>query len=350
MSSWLRYLLFPFALIYGAIIYVRNLLFDRKVFRSVSFDHPIISVGNLSYGGTGKTPMIEYLIRLISPLYRVASLSRGYGRKTNGYLVVESNSSPYDVGDEALQVKLKHPQAAVVVGEDRVLAIPQILADFPTDVILLDDAMQHRAVTPGMSIMLTAYDDLFTRDLILPMGTLREPKSAYKRADFIVVTKCPPDLSEEKRKAIRQEINPGTHQEVFFSYQRYGAPYSILNSERLQLNPQLDVYLVSGIAKPEYLEEQLKTQVANVYTRTFTDHHQYTRFDIEDLAIAFGNIASANKIIIVTEKDAVKLIPFRNIIVQKRLPVYIQPLVAEFFDKDKHIFDSEVLGYVGERR
>lgn len=348
MPNGLRYLLLPIALLYGLIIYIRNWLYDNNVMKSAEFDFPVISVGNLSFGGTGKTPHVEYLIRLLSSQYNVAVLSRGYARKTNGYQVVEANSNANDIGDEPMLLKMKYPQIAMVVAEDRVLAIPQLLSDFPAaNLLLMDDAMQHRAVQPGMSIAITAYNKLFTKDYILPMGTLREPRSAYKRADFIIVSKCPPNLRQSEKAAIKDEIKPGPNQAVLFSYLQYGTPYSIMhNTERLALNKDMEVLLFCAIATPNYLEDYVKDKVKNLFIRHYRDHHQYDRMDIENLTTSFNNIQSTNKILLTTEKDAVKLIPFREWIVANKLPIYIIPVQVEFFPDDKELFDGEVLNYV----
>ena len=197
-----RILLFPFSLLYWLGIAVRNFLYDKKVFRSASFGLPLICVGNLSVGGTGKSPMTEYLVRLLKDQFRVATLSRGYKRRTKGYALANESASALEIGDEPMQFHRKFPDIAVAVGEERIVAIPQLLHDRPgTDVIILDDAFQHRAVKAGLNILLTEYGNLFTSDFYLPTGDLRDLKSSYRRAEIIVVTKCKPDLSaEEKNK------------------------------------------------------------------------------------------------------------------------------------------------------
>ena len=211
-----RIFLFPFSLIYGFIIVVRNFLFDKDIIKSVSFNFPIIAVGNLSVGGTGKSPMVEYLITLLKDKYKVATLSRGYKRKLKGYVLAQAHTTAIEIGDEPMQFHSKFPDVAVAVGEERIVAIPQLLQDCPeTNVIILDDAFQHRVIKPGFNILLTEYDNLFTKDFFLPAGNLRDQKSSYKKADVIVVTKCPFNLSKEEKDTIKKEIDPLPHQKVF---------------------------------------------------------------------------------------------------------------------------------------
>ncbi|RME96755.1 MAG: tetraacyldisaccharide 4'-kinase, partial [Bacteroidetes bacterium] len=233
-----RILLAPFSLLYGLAVSLRNAFYRAGLLKSMRFSVPVISVGNLSVGGAGKTPHIEYLIRLLREHIQVATLSRGYSRKTRGFLTVERQHNAEQVGDEPLQFKRKFPDIGVYVAEDRAFAIPQIMAAQPdTQLILLDDAFQHRAVLPGLNILLTEYDNLFTRDYLLPAGRLREWRSAYERADVIVVSKCPPDLTQTDARRIRVEINPLPHQKIFFSYYAYQVPYYQFNPRyRLKLD------------------------------------------------------------------------------------------------------------------
>src|SRR5215213_6441758 len=212
-SNWFlksfRVLLLPFALIYGFVIWIRNGLYNKNIFKSASFGLPLIGVGNLSVGGTGKSPMVEYLVRHLKNIYKVATLSRGYKRKTMGYALASHQTTALDVGDEPMQFHRKFPDVPVAVGEQRVLAIPQLLHDKPdTEVIILDDAFQHRAIKAGFNILLTDYNNLFTRDFYLPTGDLRDSRGSYERADVIVVTKCSPDLSEQERQEVVKEIEP----------------------------------------------------------------------------------------------------------------------------------------------
>ena len=209
MLNYLKILLYPFSLLYGLVMWTRNRLYDNKVLNAVEFDLPVIAVGNLSVGGTGKTPHVEYLIRLLKDRFHIATLSRGYNRRTKGYLLADENSTASQLGDEPMQFHQKYPDISVCVGEERMLAIPQLLMERPdTQTILLDDAFQHRSVKPGMNIMITDYSRRFTKDHVVPFGRLREGRKGYERANCIIVSKCPPHLSETEKNAIRQEINP----------------------------------------------------------------------------------------------------------------------------------------------
>src|ERR1700761_3162932 len=224
----IRILLFPISLLYAVVVKIRNWCFDKKILSSTAFNLPIICVGNLAVGGTGKSPMVELLIRTLRSRFEVAVLSRGYKRKTRGYALAGELTTALDIGDEPMQFHSKFPDVAVAVGEERIVAIPQLLHDRPeTRAIILDDAFQHRAVKAGLNILLTDYSNLFTRDWWLPSGDLRDAPSSYKRADIILVTKCPESLSEEERRAIILEIAPLKHQQVFFSSIQYGLPYHI---------------------------------------------------------------------------------------------------------------------------
>lgn len=205
-----RILLLPFALVYWLVIAIRNWMYNKKIIHSTSFALPLICIGNLSVGGTGKSPMVEYLVRLLKDKFKVATLSRGYKRRTKGYALANETSDALDIGDEPMQFHIKFPDVPVAVGEERLDAIPQLLHDRPeTQVIILDDAFQHRAIRAGLNILLTDYNNLFTRDFYLPTGDLRDLKSEYKRAEIIIVTKCNPGLSDSERQNLVKEINPG---------------------------------------------------------------------------------------------------------------------------------------------
>ncbi|MEI9945280.1 MAG: tetraacyldisaccharide 4'-kinase [Chitinophagaceae bacterium] len=227
-----RILLLPFALLYWLGLVIRNWLYDKNISQSSSFALPLICVGNLSIGGTGKSPMVEYLLRLLKDKYSVATLSRGYKRKTKGYALADDDSTALDIGDEPMQFHLKFPNVPVAVGEERLDAISQLLQDKPaTEAIILDDAFQHRAIKAGLNILLTDYNNLFTRDFYLPTGDLRDLKSQYKRAQVIVITKCDPAISEQEKQRIIKEINPKPHQSIFFTAISYGEPYHILDKK-----------------------------------------------------------------------------------------------------------------------
>src|SRR5580698_3464267 len=227
----IRILLFPLSLIYALIVKVRNWLFDRRILPSASFNLPVICVGNLAVGGTGKSPLVEWMVAALKDRFTLAILSRGYKRKTRGYALADELTTALDIGDEPMQFHSKFPHVTVAVGEERMVAIPQLLHDRPhTQAIILDDAFQHRFVKAGLNILLTDCSNLFTRDWWLPSGDLRDAPSSYTRADIIVVTKCPEELTADERRAIVAEIGPLGHQQVFFSSINYGVPYPIVGS------------------------------------------------------------------------------------------------------------------------
>jgi tetraacyldisaccharide 4'-kinase len=329
----LRYLLFPFAVLYGWITSVRNFLYDTKILKSYSFDVPVIVVGNLSVGGTGKTPQIEYLIRLLSPNYKLATLSRGYKRKSKGFILANSNANAEILGDEPFQIHQKFPQIQVAVDADRKNGIEQLLSSkLKPEVILLDDAFQHRRVKAGFYILLSAYADLFYNDFMLPKGNLRESRSGIKRANVIIITKCPKDLSEIAQKVIKVKI--GAEVSVFFSYIDYD--YLVYNqNERKKLSEimSLDKLVVAGIAKPEPFFKHLN--VTNGECMVFPDHHFFTEKDIQQI-----EEKAKNKIIITTEKDYVRL-SNKNL----KAPIYYLPIKSSFVTNNE-FFDSEVLNFV----
>lgn len=320
-----RVLLLPFSLIYWLIIGVRNFLYDKGVLKTSSFGLPMICVGNLSVGGTGKSPMVEYLIRQLSPEFRLATLSRGYKRKTRGYALANENTTALEIGDEPMQFHLKFPDVPVAVGEDRIEAVAQLLQDRPaTELIILDDALQHRAIRAGLNILLTDYSNLYTRDFYLPTGDLRDLKSSARRAHAVVVTKCPPDISEERREKIRRELNLKAGQELFFACMDYAQPYHILSSETRELSPYDEVLLVTGIANPRPLQQYLEEVCGSYQLQAFSDHHIFTIDDLRDIKKRFQSMASGSGLILTTEKDAVRLIKFKNELAG--LPLYVIPV------------------------
>ncbi len=343
-SLLLRLLLLPFSLLYGSGVWIRDWLYARGLLNSVSFSLPVISVGNLSVGGTGKTPQIEYLIRLLKPYLPVGTLSRGYKRKTRGFLEVFPELSASQTGDEPLQFKRKFPDIAVAVAESRVLGIPELVKRHPDlKVILLDDAFQHRSVKPGLNILLTEYSRPYTRDFLLPSGRLREMPSAAARADLILVTKCPSDLTREQATALIKELKPLPRQKVFFSHYRYRAPYFLFNlNYTIALSRDWDVMLISAIANEDYLMRYLSPRVGHIYTETFEDHHFFTPYEIARLKEKFDNIEGKQKFILTTEKDAMRLLEHRNYLMEKKIPVFVLPVEVEFLFGQGEAFDEEI--------
>ncbi len=341
----IRMLLFPFSFIYFAVIWCRNRLYDVNFFKSASFNLPVICVGNLSTGGTGKSPMVEYLVRSLKDELSVATLSRGYKRKTKGYAMADANSTALEIGDEPMLFHLKFPDIAVTVGEERLEAIPQLLHDRPdTSVIILDDAFQHRTVKAGYNILLVDCNCLFTRDWYLPTGNLRDERSSYKRADLIVITKCPPQTTREQMESIKTEISPLPHQHLFYSSINYGQPYHIFTTELFQLHKKLEVLLVTGIANPGPLKKYLQEKTAAYYQINFNDHQIFTIDDLKDIIKRFNDIESTSKIVLTTEKDAVRLTKFSKAL--DGLPLYVIPIEHEFLSKGGQQFNSLVKSFI----
>ena len=346
VNQWIfKILLFPLALLYGLGVTIRNGLYSLGVLRGSSFSLPVISIGNLTVGGTGKTPHTEYLIRLLHQYVYLAVLSRGYKRKTYGYLEVSLSHDAEQGGDEPLQYKRKYPHVTVAVAESRSMAIPQVLRTHPEiNVILLDDGFQHREVVPGLNILLTEYKRLFTRDFFLPVGRLREWRDEAKRADIIVVTKCPESLSPGELDSIRKEVTGNRNQAVFFSHYRYGHPYLMYGgAKRLPLHKDLSVLLVVAIAGTEYLLEYVDSKVREVRVMEYNDHHVYTEADIGDIERHFRLIEDQqNAIILTTEKDAMRLDLHRNLLRQLNLPIYLLPVAVEFLGDNPQAFDESI--------
>lgn len=340
-----RLLLSPFALLYGLAVSLRNALYRAGIVKPVHFDLPVISVGNLSVGGTGKTPHIEYLIRLLKDYIRVGVLSRGYLRKTRGFRFVSRASNAEEVGDEPLQFKLKYDDIVVAVSESRSLAIPQMVMRHPDlQIILLDDAFQHRSVEPAMHILLTEHDRLFTRDFLLPAGRLREWRQAYRRAHQIIVTKCPPTLTREQAVAIRDEIAPYPHQQVWFTAFQYGMPYRLFDTNQRQaLTADLSVILISGIANTDYLVDHLVDHTGYLDVMDFEDHHYFTPQDMDQLLMRFRRVPKDQPAIILsTEKDATRLALHRKWILENDLPVFILPVAVRFLWEEGTRFDAMI--------
>lgn len=329
----LRKILFPFAILYGWITQIRNFLYDTGLLKSYIFDLPIIAVGNLSVGGTGKTPQIEYLIRLLSDQYKVATLSRGYKRQSKGFVLADKQANALTLGDEPFQFYQKFPNIQVAVDANRKNGIAQLLLqNEKPQIILLDDAFQHRRVKAGFYILLTAYGDLYCDDWMLPTGNLRENRRGSKRADLIVVTKCPKSISEAEQQKIKMRL--GTNQPVFFSSIEYDASvYSQSATIKVSEIRATAKVLLAGIAKPQIFFNHLKSE--NDITMTFSDHHSFTPMEIETIKSQTGN-----RLIITTEKDYMRL--------NGSLPasqLYYLPIKTSFITQRKN-FDQAILAFV----
>lgn len=349
MFDRIRKLLYPFSLLYGVGVWVRNKLYDSNVFRSADFNFPIICIGNLSLGGTGKTPMTEYLIRILQGKYKIAVLSRGYKRKTKGFVLAGSETGPLEIGDEPMQIHKKFPDITVGVAEERILGIPLLLQARPdTELILLDDAFQHREVRSGLNILLTQYHHLYTRDRLLPAGNLRDTRSSSKRAHLIVITKCPHDITEEEQRALIGEIDPQPHQSVFFTKIGNDAPYHLFTGEKHELKAEDSVLLVCGIASPQPLEQMLKNSVRRCDLLSFGDHHIFNQDNLRQISRQFEKLEGKNKIILTTEKDGIRLAKFEK--KMAHLPVYVLPVAHQFLFGEATDFELEVLKYIERTR
>ena len=341
----MKFFLFPFAAIYYLIIRTRNLLFDKNIFKSFHFNVFTISVGNLAVGGTGKTPHIEYLIKfLLTHKKKITTLSRGYGRETNGFIIADKNAGPATIGDEPTQFYYKfNRDITVTVGEERALAIPQIMDKIAgTEVILLDDAFQHRSVVPTVNILLTDYNKLFYNDFLLPVGRLREYRKGAKRAGCVIVSKCPSDLTAVSKKIIAEKIlkycKKGT--KVFFTGIRFGKPVPFSNenfaykNEPGELSDKL--LLVSGLAQPKIFQKQLDAAFEIQGHVTFPDHYKYGQKDIEKIKKAF--LKTKAKSILTTEKDYVKLVNLDT----SGLPFFYIPIEI-YFLADEEGFQQMIM-------
>lgn len=351
INNILRILLYPFSVLYGLITWIRNILYDKNILTEIHFDIPTIAVGNLSVGGTGKTPHIEYLIRLLQTQYYVATLSRGYNRSTKGYLFADEKATAITIGDEPMQFHRQFPDIAVGVGERRGLALPQLLMDAPdTEVVLLDDAFQHRSVRPGVNIMITDYNRLFTKDYIVPFGRLRESRKGYIRADCIIVSKCPTDISADTRQKIRKEINPFTHQQLYFTSLLYNSCYHFLTGEKEPILPGTGIIVACGIANPRPILQYLNTLSKEVRLLRFPDHYYFNLNDLEKMKDGLSQLVSPYKMIITTEKDAVRLRLLEKNISNLHLPLYILPMKVYFLFDEGETFNRYIFDYVTEAR
>lgn len=344
-----KYLLMPFSILYGIIVWLRNRLYDSGFVSSVRFDIPLIAVGNLSVGGTGKTPHIEYLIRLLRYEYKLATMSRGYKRRTRGFILANAEANAVKIGDEPMQYFLKYPELAVSVAEDRMTGIPSLLMQRPeTEVVLLDDAYQHRSVHPGLNMLITDFFSPFYEDHILPLGRLRENRSAYQRADIIIVSKCPRQLSREQADEMIRKIAPKPYQQVFFSAIRYATPYYFQDQASADFQGK-QVVLIAGIAKPEPLVAHVQSRAKEVHLLSYPDHHLFSARNIEEIRAAVDNW-KRDCVLLTTEKDATRLHLHKDALAEMGVPVVIQPIEVYFLFGQQEQFDAQVREFVVEQR
>jgi len=352
MDFW-KVLLLPFACMYGLVVRTRHWMFNVNILKSKSFHIPIIGVGNLSLGGTGKTPMVEYLIRLLSENYKLAALSRGYGRNTKGYLTANEDSGHKDIGDEPMQYYNKFKKSLkVAVCENRRTGIKNLMQDdYSLDVLLLDDSFQHRYVKPGLSILLTDFHSLYMEDYLIPAGTLRDVVSQAKRADIIIVTKTYRVLSPITRRRIESILKPKVHQSLYFSYLEYGKLTIFPGFKMVEISKSINtIVLFCGIANSYPLQEYLRDMCIELLVFDFPDHHTYSKKNLQLVAKTYNDEFTQNKIIITTEKDAMRLIKSEYIRELNELPVFYVPIEVKLHGDDKENFSNQIEKYVRENK
>lgn len=352
MMLLLRILLLPFTALYALAILLRNLLYKAGVLTRMDFEFPIVCVGNLSAGGTGKTPHIEWLIKHLQHDYKIGVLSRGYMRKTSGYVFAGEDSTAEMIGDEPLQIKQKFPEVVVAVCENRVLGVPDLLADAPdTQVILMDDGFQHLAIKAGFNTLLTPFDSLFTNDWLLPSGRLREFRSAYQRAQVIIVTKCPPDISKQQQQEIIAGIQPLAHQTIYFTGIRYHHELvSVFTNESIPISTisTTQVLALAGIAKPDLFKAAIQQHASLHHFLRYRDHHHYTEKELKDWKERFELMSGTKRIILTTEKDAKRLQNHSHKTHIENLPVYYWPMEIYFINGDEQALLTTIKSYVAQ--
>jgi len=348
IKSFFQLLLLPLSWLYGVGVFVRNKQFDLGLRKQVAFEIPLIVVGNLSVGGTGKTPMTAYLLNRLLPVKKSGVLSRGYRRKSTGYMEVTEFTAVSETGDEPKLIKQKFPHAVVAVSESRALGIATMIHENQElELVILDDAFQHRQIVAGLSLLLTEYAHPFSRDRLLPAGRLREPVAGSKRADGIIVTKCPVTLTVEERNQLAIELATFHPQPVFFSYLKYGEPYHISDSAKKYLIKAGDeVLLFCGIANPKPLVSFLEQQSVIVHLFRFRDHHNYSTQDLNSIRSGYEKLKGKRSVMLTTEKDAVRLHAHKELIINEQLEIYCIPVEIVFFEEDGALFDEFIAAYV----
>lgn len=344
----LKYILLPITWIYALVIWIRHRLFDAGTLKSRKFAIPTICVGNITVGGTGKTPFTEYLIRLLQDSYPIAVVSRGYKRKSKGMQVSDENATAEILGDEPYQIFRKYPKTLVVADSNRCRAIDYIEANHANvDAVILDDAFQHRYVNAGLNILLIDNNRPVSKDCMLPAGRLRDLKSAQKRADIIVVTKCPKDLKLIDFNNLTKEIKPLPYQDLFFATLDYDTPYHCQTGEKVELTSEDSLVLFTGIAKPQPLEDYLSANVKELKSIKYSDHHNYSDGDNEKIYSEFTKLNSDKKWIITTEKDAAKLSDFSDKIKERLI---IIPVKVKILNEGDSVLSKKIRDYVEENR
>lgn len=347
INKWLL----PFSWIYGLVVWLRNQLFDIGVLKSRAYDIPIISVGNITVGGSGKTPHVEYLVRLLKKHAKVAVLSRGYKRKSKGFVLADDSSDATDIGDEPYQMKRKFPDIYVAVDKNRRNGIEKLTDNSianNTDVIILDDAFQHRFVKPGINILLVDYHRLIIYDKLLPAGRLRESKDGKVRADIVIVTKCPTELKPMDYRVLTKAMNLYPYQSLLFSTLQYGDLQPMFGGEPRQLSTlksDENVLLLTGIASPKQMILDLQPYTKNITSLSFGDHHRFTHKDYERINNTFESMPSP-KVLVTTEKDAARIIGGEGLSENVRRNMYVLPIEIKFMLEQEELFNQKIISYV----
>jgi len=339
--------LLPLSWLYGFIVSLRNELFNLGILKERTFKIPIISVGNITVGGSGKTPHVEYLIRLLHNDVKVGVLSRGYKRKSHGYILANDSSTMRDLGDEPFQMKQKFPNIYVAVDKNRCNGIEHLTQDQKSsdvDVILLDDAFQHRYVKPGLNILLVDYHRLIIYDRLLPAGRLREHLRGKQRADIVIITKCPKDLKPMEFRILTKAMDLFPYQKLFFSTIDYDVPYALFSDATISLSKQ-NILLLTGIASPEQMENDMKNKCRSVTSLAFDDHHLFTPKDAQRINDAFAALPSP-KIILTTEKDSTRLYHLEGLSTEARDALFVLPIKIKFLLNQGEYFNNKIINYV----
>ena len=341
-------LLFPFSVLFGIGVSLRKLLYRMDLLKSIRFDFPIISVGNLNVGGTGKSPHVSFIAKYLNEYSKVGVLSRGYKRETRGFQYGQLNHTVEQVGDEPLQFKIRHPNILVAVNESRIDGVQKMIGDYDNlQTIILDDAFQHLAIQPNLNILLTEYKRPYTEDFLLPSGRLREGRFGAERADIIIITKCPKSLNLSDRATWEQKIQPKSHQRLYFSFYQYGDPYYLFNPNYIfKLSDKVEVVLFCAIANTDYLEAYLENTVAKAKILKFPDHHYFKNAEIGNLKAQFDSIANTQKVILTTEKDAVRLRLHQDFILENQLPIFVLPIEVDFLFHEKEKFLTDIKDFL----
>ena len=346
INDWLL----PLSWIYGSIVRLRNWLFDIGLKKSKAFSIPIISVGNITVGGSGKTPHVEYLVRLLHDKVKIAVLSRGYKRKSHGYVLANESTTMSEIGDEPFQMHKKFKDIYVAVDAKRTRGIENLQSDEETkdvDVVLLDDAFQHRYVKPGINILLVDYHRLIIYDKMLPAGRLREPLSGKNRADIVIITKCPKDLKPMEFRVLTKAMDLYPFQNLYFTCINYDKPRGVFEDKQIALEDLKDyhVLLLTGIASPKQMEHDLKPMAKEIHTLSFGDHHRFKGKDVDRINETFEAMPEP-RIIITTEKDAVRLRETEGLYEKVKESMYELPIKVNFMLEQEDNFNEKIISYV----